>query len=268
MSEEGILASAEPEIVDGEGTKTQPEETTPVDAPIRPDFLDEQFWDAEKGEANVEGLSKSYKDLRTEFNKRNDDKVGDTVDDYGTEEFYALDGMAAMKDDPVMQLALSQAQEAGMGVKQAQAFISKFVAGMEEFKPAPVDVQGELDKLGKNGPHMVSGLKTWVDGMKNVGDINDEVHAEILKLGSTAAGIRALDILRQKSGVMNIPTGTAVTGTTHMSVDDWMTATYETHAEAGESKKSYDVRMHELGKTIFGTGHGTYNGAGLGTGGR
>lgn len=264
---EGVLASSEPDKEEG-SEETQPEGVAPADAPVRPEYIDEQFWDEEKGETKVEGLAKSYKDLRNEFNKRNDDKVGETVEDYATEEFYALDGMAAMKDDPIMQLALSQAQEAGMGIKQAQDFLSKFVAGMEEFKPEPVDVQAELDKLGNNGPHMVSGLKTWVDGMKAQGDINDEVHSEILKLGSTAAGIKALDVLRQKTGVMNIPTGRAVSGTTHMSADDWHSATFETHAEAGETKQSYDVRMHELGKTIFGTGHGTYNGAGLGLGNR
>lgn len=236
--------------------------------PERPEYIDEQFWNAEKGEVNAEGLAKSYKELRKAFNEKNNDKVGESELDYATEEFMAQEGMSGMKDDPAFNMALKAAKEAGLGVKQAQAFIGKFMAGMGEFAPPTVDVQAELGKLGKNGAHIVSGLKTWIDGMKTHGDINDEVHAEILKLGSTAAGIKALDVLRQKAGVMNIPAGEAVHGTSHMSAQDWYAATYETHAEAGESKDAYNVRMREIGKTIFGEGQGTFNGAGFGVGRR
>lgn len=250
-----------------EGTPTPVEMEAPPVAE-RPDYIDEQFWDAEKGEVNSEGLAKSYKELRNKFNEKNNDKVGESTEDYLTDDFMSQEGIEGMKEDPAFQMALEAAKDAGLGVKQAQAFIGKFMAGIGEFAPATVDVQAELGKLGKNGPHIVSGLKTWIDGMKNHGDINDEVHAEILKLGTTAAGIKALDVLRQKAGVMNIPTGDAVHGTTHMSAQDWYAATFETHAEAGESKSAYDVRMREIGKTIFGEGQGTFNGAGYGTGRR
>jgi len=270
LLDEGVVeAPVEATVETGEANpEVIVNDNQPVDAPVRPDYIDEQFWDADKGEVNAEGLAKSYKELRNKFNERNNDKVGETVEDYATEDFFSQEGMKGMKDDPAMQMALNAAKEAGMGVKQAQGFISKFMEGMSEFAPQPVDVQAELASLGKNGPHIVSGLKTWIDGMKSHGDLNDEVHAELLKLGSTAAGIKALDVLRQKSGEMNIPTGNAVSGTTHMSAQDWYSATYETHGEGGESRDAYNVRMRELGKTIFGEGHGTFNGSGLGIGGR
>ena len=269
----GILdeAQAAPEAVEPADPNEVIMDAAPVEAPPvkeRPDYIDEQFWNKEKGEPNVEGMAKSYKELRNAFNKRNEDKVGEKVEDYATEEFFSSEGMQDMKEDPAMMMALEAAKDAGMGIKQAQAFISKFVTGMGELAPPAVDVQEELGKLGKNGPHIVSGIKTWIDGMKNHGDINDEVHAEILKLGSTAAGIKALDVLRQKSGVLNIPTGDAVHGTTHLSAQDWYAATYETHAEAGESKSAYDARMHDLGKTIFGEGSGSFNGSGFQPSGR
>ena len=245
--------------------KVSPDESAPVDAPAKPEWLEDKFWDA-KGGANTEALAKSYADLRKEFNTKNNDKVGETIEDYATEEFMAQKGMADMKDDPAFNMALKMAQESGLGIKAAQTFIGKFMAGMGEFAPQQVDAAEELAKLGKNGPHMVSGIKSWVDGMKNQGQLNDEVHAELLKLGSSAAGIKALDVLRQKSGVINIPTGDALNGTTHMSAEDWYSATFKTHAEAGESKSAYNVRMSKLGETIFGTGHGTFTGSGLGTG--
>lgn len=273
LMDEGTQVEPSPEespVEDGslDATKVSPDDSPAVDAPLKPDWLDKQFWNEKEASPNYESLAKSYSDLRTEFNKRNNDKVGDTAEDYVDEEFMASEGMETMKEDPAFNLAIKSAQEAGLGVKQAQAFITKFMEGMSEFAPEAIDTSAELAKLGKNGPHVISGLKTWIDGMKTQGTMNDEVHAELMKLGSTAAGIKALDTLRQKSGEMNIPTGDALTGTQHMSSEDWYAASFETHAEAGESRDAYDVRMHELGKTIFGTGHGTFNGAGLGTGRR
>lgn len=247
-------------------TKVAPDESPAVDAPLKPEWLDEQFWDTKEAAPKYESLAKSYTDLRAEFNKRNNDKVGETVEEYADEEFMASEGMEGMKEDPAFNMAIKAAQEAGLGVKQAQSFIAKFMEGMGEFAPEAIDTTAELAKLGKNGPHVISGLKTWIDGMKTQGDFTDEVHGELVRLGSTAAGIKALDVLRQKSGEMNIPAGDALTGTTHMSSEDWYSASYETHAEAGESRDAFDVRMHELGKTIFGTGHGTFSGEGLGTG--
>lgn len=248
-------------------TKVPADASPPVDAPVKPEWLEDKFWDSNAGETNVEALNKSYNDIRKAFNDKNNDKAGATVEDYGTDEFYALDGMENMKDDPTMTMALEAAKEAGLGVKQAQAFITKFMGGMSDITPSELNGEDELAKLGKNGAHMVSGIKTWIDGMKSDGQLNDEVHDALINLGATAAGIKALDVLRQKSGEMNIPTGKALSGTTFMSADDWYSATFKTHAEAGESESAFDARMHDVGKIIFGEGSGTFSGIGLGIGG-
>lgn len=42
------------------------------DAPARPDYIEEKFWDAEKGAPNVEGLAKSYSELQTKLSKGKD----------------------------------------------------------------------------------------------------------------------------------------------------------------------------------------------------
>ena len=247
-------------------SKVAPDAGPPVDAAIKPEWLEDKFWNVKEGITNIEALNKSYTDLRSEFNKKNSDKAGESLEDYATDDFFKGKGMEGMKEDPAMSMAFEAAKETGLGVKQAHAFITKFMGGMGEIIPSEpaFDGEAELAKLGKNGAHIVSGIKSWIDGMKDDGQLNNEVHSELLKLGASAAGIKALDVLRQKSGVMNIPNGDALTGTTHMSADDWYSATYATHAEAGESETAFDVRMHELGKTIFGTGHGTFNGSGLG----
>ncbi|MBW2660180.1 MAG: hypothetical protein JRC87_11425 [Deltaproteobacteria bacterium] len=265
----------EPAVDDNTGVITDdPSGEKPVTIIERPDYIDEKFWNSDTGEANVEGMAKSYSDLRKAFNDKNNDKPGEKIEDYLTGENWEEDGsfksgeMVIAKDDPALKMAFEAAKDAGLGLKQAQGFVAKFVAGMGEFAPkeadAGIDTDAEMAKLGKNANRVVTGIKTWVNGMKTTGDINDEVYNEILQLGSTAAGIKALDVLRQKTGEMALPTGEAITGETHMSSQDWYAADFKTHAEGNESRSQYDARMHEIGKKIFGTGSGSFDGSGLG----
>lgn len=284
MADEGLLAGAEPVVeeapVTEEGTEntevntTQDDGSKAVDAPVRPEWLDEQFWNDDQGEGDYEKLSKSYSDLRKAFNDKNNDASSDNVDDYITDDMFNeegnfnVEGYQVPKDDAGLAAAFEAAKEAGLGVKQAQKFIGKFLESAKDFAPqeTTLDVQAEMGKLGDNANHIVGGIKTWVDGMKNDGQINEDVHAEILKLGATANGIKALDVLRSKTGEMGLPTGQAITGSSTLSAEDWYSATFESHAESGESRDSYNKRMHDAGQKIFGNGSQGYNGAGLGTG--
>lgn len=273
--DKGLLGGAEaPEEPLADTTTTPPDGSPPVDAPQRPEWAPENFWDAEKGTVNAEAMAKSYSELRKAFNERNSDKPGEDVTAYAAEEFFNEDGtfkseaLSIAKDDPGLQAAYAAAKEAGLGVKQANAFIDKFLGNMQEFLPQSVDPQAELAKLGENGPSVVSGLKTWVDGMKNNGEIDGDVHAAILELGKTAAGIKALDVLRSKTGELAPPIGEALSGSTHMSLSEWYSATYDTHAEAGESRAAFQQRMSDLGRKLIGSGHGTFDGSGLGIGRR
>lgn len=251
---DGLLENAEQEAPPAEGEAPPTPETPPVDA-VKPEWAEEKFWDAATGKVNAEAIAKSYTDLRAEFNNKNNDKPGEAAGDYLSEEFMAQEGMADMKDDALFNTAFEMAQKHGMGIKQAQGFIGDImgeIASLNGEAAAPVDMKAELGKLGKNGPQVVTGIKTWVDGLKTEGTLNDEVHAELMKLGSSAAGIKALDTLRTLTGVLNIPTGQAINGTQLMGKADWMAATFATHGKGGENETAYNERMHELGKGIFG----------------
>jgi hypothetical protein len=245
---------------DMDTTKVSPEDSLPVDAPEKPEWLDEAYFDAKTGDIDAEGIVAKYNELKDSI----EDKAGESVEDYATEEFYASEGMEGMSDDPAMNKALEAAKEAGLGVEQAHKFIKNFMEGMSEFQAPEIDTEAELKKLGKNGTQVVSGLKTWIDGMQRNGDITEEVHAEIVKLGSTAEGIKALDFLRQKTGETAIPTGQAITGEANMTKHDWYAATFESHGKTGETRDNYNDRMSKLGEQIFGNGRGTFNGSGLG----
>ena len=266
--------SKEPDQDNAEHLNNEVEDgSNAVDAPTRPEWLDEQFWDKKEGEGNFEQLSKSYSELRKAFNEKNNDKAGEKAEDYITDDTFDaegnfnIEGYPVPQDDPGLVAAFEAAKEAGLGVKQAQTFIGKFLEQAKEFAPQEpeLNIKEEMAKLGDNAVHVVNGIKTWVDGMQTSGQITAEVHAEIINLGATANGIKALDVLRTKTGELAMPTGHAITGTGTMSAEDWYSATFETHAESGESQTSYNTRMHEIGSKIFGNGSGGFNGAGLGS---
>lgn len=283
LMDDGVVAPPEPEVevqpevqaepeVHTENLQAKPEDTPPVDAPERPEWCPENFW--KDGAADAEAMAKSYSELRKAFNEKNNDKIGDSVEDYMAEEYfteqgnYKADGLVVPKDDPMLKAAFEAAKEAGLGIKATNEFVAKFMGKAGELAPPPIDVEAEVKSLGKNGPHIIQGLKTWIDGMESNGDITADVKAKLIALGSDAAGIKALDFLRSKTGEQGIPTGNAVTTGHLMTANDWYKATFETHAEPGESREQYDARMRAVGAKIFGTGHGSFNGSGLGIGGR
>lgn len=251
---------------------TPPDGSPPVDALVKPDYVPENFWDSKKGEVNIEALSKSYSDLRKAFNKNNNDndKPGETIEDYFNEKYFDEDGkfksekISLDKEDPSLKAVYEVAKETGMGIKQTNDFINNYIEKVSDLLPQTINTEEEIKKLGNNGEKVVSGIKIWIDGMLKNGEVTEDVYSEILALGKTAAGIKALDVLRQKSGELSLPIGEALSGSTHMSIDDWYSATYETHAEPGESRQAFQERMHELGKKLIGTGHGTYSGSGKG----
>jgi len=246
----------------------------PVDASERPEWCPENFWDKKKLTVNAEALSKSYAELRSAFNKKNNDKIGHEVEDYILDAFFTdagnfkAEGVAVPKDDPLLIAAYKAAKESGLGIKATNEFITKFLGESSEFALPPIDINAEIAKLGKNGIHIVSGIKTWIDGLETKGTIDSEVKDKMIELGSTAAGIKALDVLRRRSGEQGLPTNTAITGSQNMTANDWYAAKFETHAEHGENRNQYNARMREIGKKIFGEGVGTFNGSGFGIGGR
>ena len=274
----GLLEEANDATVETTEVDTQeeivstkdPSGEPPVDIVARPEYIPENFWDKENGVPNVEGLAKSYAELRKAFNNKNNDKPGETAEEYDVDEYYTetghykVEGLEIPRDDPGLKAAMEAAKEAGLGVKQAHNFIAKYLDGMKGFLPQPISFEEEMSKLGTNAEKTISGIKVWVDGMKNNGDINDEVYGAILELGKNAAGIKALDVLRQKTGEMSMPIGEAITGSDTMSLQDWYSASYETHAHGGESRVQYDERMREVGRKLIGTGYGTFSGQGYG----
>ena len=69
-----FLKEAEAEFDAREG-KTPTE--TPTEKAVKPDWIEDKFWDAEKGEVNSEALARSYRELQTKQSSKTDKKPAD-----------------------------------------------------------------------------------------------------------------------------------------------------------------------------------------------
>jgi hypothetical protein len=253
----------DPDADSGDDSQSAPPAAPPdpEEEPERPQWLPKNFWNEKTGEANYEELAKSYANLRNEFNKRLSDKDSENAADYLKD----IDLGTISEDDPALKLAISSAIKNKIGTKAMKSFLSDFISGLDEITGPKIDSAEEMQKLGRNAENIIGGVKTWLDGMLNKKDLDEESHNALLSLGMTAAGVKALNILKHKDGEIGIPVESAVTAQDHMTVEDWYNATYETHAEKGESMESYDKRMRSIAKKLFGDGEGTFDGSGYGT---
>jgi hypothetical protein len=197
----------------------------------RPDYLPEQFWDAEAGQPRVEALAKSYSEMRTAYNKA---KNGEAPDLPETPDAY-LDGFELPRemgegddkttlenvkefgtDDPAMVAAASAAKAAGLTKEQFAQFTSMFLHGIDGHlgslaEGSAIDVEAELQKLGgkeKAAPLMVAN-KAFLDRLSKSGTLNEEEVAWTKQFAATATGVSVLNKLRQMTGEKAIPVNAA-----------------------------------------------------------
>jgi hypothetical protein len=236
-------------------------------AKTRPDFLPEQFWDAEKGEARVESLAKSWADTRAAL-KNKGGEAPKTPEEY---QFRAPEGVTVDKDDPGLKFFRAAAHKAGISNEAFNIAAGEFLKQAHEsglLEPIkPVDAAAEMKKLGEAGDAMVRAVTAWGLQMKENGIWTDEDFAEVVILGSTADGIRALNKLREYYGGDRIPVNTGQQGA---ALD---VQTY--YAKMGETDKNGELKvisdpqfraeMEAEAKRIFGTNpaHSSIPGAGL-----
>ena len=231
----------------------------------KPEWVAENFWDVDKKEVKVETLSKSYNDLRKEFNKQNNDKPGKLPEDYTTKDFMEREEVKKLgNDDPVLKLAVETAKNVGLGVKKGQNFISEFLKNIDSLPSQIVNTEEELKKLGDNGAYIVLSTKQWVETLYKEGEVNKDIYESLNELGQTAAGVKILDVFRKRSGERDIPVENDFKNDNFISQKEWYTMQYDTHKLTGETREQFEDRMHKLGEKLFGNTPGNFSGAGLG----
>jgi hypothetical protein len=156
-------------------------------APIeRPDWLPENFWNGEKGEANFEAMAKSWSDMRKlvsagkhktpDGGKYDTSSLGESPQAQQLAEFAAKHGLSQAAFDDLA----AQAKE------------------MEAAAAGPViDTQQEMQALGPNANAIINGMVGWARGLVNKGVWGADDFEEFKIMGGTAKGMRALMKMRE-----------------------------------------------------------------------
>jgi hypothetical protein len=183
--------------------------------PTRPDYLPEQFWDAEKGEPRLEAIAKSWKDSRDAINRGA--KPPEKPEGYRLTLPEGAPAELVRADDPLLARVREQAHKAGISQAQFDAMAAPVVKAMAELhgrqptrealeRAEDERLRGEMAQLGATAETQISALATWTNGLLARGALSKEEHAALHRAATTAAGVRALAKLRTLSGEQAIPT--------------------------------------------------------------
>lgn len=196
----GLLEAAAAEG-DAEGQTTEGQEqsishTNPDpnadDGPLeRPDFWPEKFWNKDKAEPDLEGISKSYVELEKKFRAG-----GHKAPEDGK---YELESLNLKADDPVVSAYVGWAQKYGIS-QSAFEELARSVneIGGRNMESAKESQQRELEALGPNAKAIVADMATWGRGMLQRGEWSQDEFNAFTKWGDTAVGIRALQKVRAR----------------------------------------------------------------------
>jgi hypothetical protein len=179
--------------IDHKGADTPVEPGKIPGAPIdRPEWLPENFWNGDKGEANYEAMAKSWGDMRklvsTGKHKAPDGGKYDTT---------SLAWAGDVEQDPLAKNYVGWAQKWGI----SQAAFDELATQVNEMAVAnqepAIDTAAELKALGPNANAVVDGMVNWARGMVQKGIWGADDFEEFKIMGGTANGMRALMKIRE-----------------------------------------------------------------------
>jgi len=171
-----------------------------IDWGERPDWMPDNFWTDTDG-PDLEGMAKSYNEMRTKMSQGLHKAPKD-----GNYDISNLEEAGVEKDDAMLNDFLSYAKENGMSQDQFTMLTNMYMqhigAQMDE---AETNAEAELAKLGPKADKLIKSTNQWLGKMASSGAMTDDEIQAMVKLGSTAAGVRALNKIRESYGERTIP---------------------------------------------------------------
>ena len=160
--------------------------TIPGTPKERPEWLPENFWNQDKGEANMEAMAKSYADLRKVVSqgKHKAPEGGK----YDTSVFKTQD----VDNDPLAKAYVGWAQKYGISQVAFDELAQNVNQMADEMAGPPIDTQAEMKSLGPNANAVVNGMVDWARGLVNKGVWSKDDFEEFKIMGGTARGLGAL----------------------------------------------------------------------------
>lgn len=178
----------------------------------RPEYIQEKFWNAEKGEVNIENLASSYNSLESKLGSRTEDLTKQIRTDIENEKLQSvpeeyklnvpeLDGNVSLdisNDMPIVQWWNQTAKNAGLSQEQYDEGVKVFVDNAIANLP---NSDLEIQKLGDAGRERVEAAELW-----SKKHLSPEAYNAISGFAATAEGVKALEEVMKLTKDSNMPT--------------------------------------------------------------
>jgi len=169
-------------------------DSIPEDEPIdRPEYWPENFWDKDNNEPDLEGIAKSWMDLRKMVSQGKHKAPADGK--YDTTVF----GEGPLDSNPLAPTVLDWAKENGISQAAFDSLITKVRDISQQLAPQEpaINVKAEMRSLGPNAEAIKNGMVSWARSLKNKGIWDENDFEEFKIMGGTARGLRALMKIRE-----------------------------------------------------------------------
>ena len=178
----------------------------------RPEYIQEKFWNAEKGEVNIENLASSYNSLESKLGSRTEDLTKQIRTDIENEKLQSvpeeyklnvpeLDGNVSLdinNDMPIVQWWNQTAKSAGLSQEQYDEGVKVFIDNAIANLP---NSDLEIQKLGDAGRERVEAAELW-----SKKHLSPEAYNAISGFAATAEGVKALEEVMKLTKDSNMPT--------------------------------------------------------------
>jgi len=178
----------------------------------RPEYVQEKFWNAEKGEVNIENLASSYNSLESKLGSRTEDLTKQIRTDIENEKLQnvpeeyklnvpELDGNVSLdinNDMPIVQWWNQTAKSAGLSQEQYDEGVKVFIDNAIANLP---NSDLEIQKLGDAGRERVEAAELW-----SKKHLSPEAYNAISGFAATAEGVKALEEVMKLTKDSNMPT--------------------------------------------------------------
>ena len=180
-----------PQAVEIDHKAAAPDAPAAEDPLERPDFWPENFWKKDSNEPDLEGIAKSWSDLRKQISQGKHKAPADGK--------YDLKAFGEEADtNPIATTLSGWAKDNGLSQAAFDDLVDNLQTQARELMQGDmVDPASEMKQLGPNAGAIVNGMVDWARGLVNKGVWSKDDFEEFKIMGGTARGITALMKVRE-----------------------------------------------------------------------
>lgn len=180
-------AAADTQKVEIDHKASEPGLDKPGAPKSKPEYLPDNFWDGEKGEANYEAMAKSWSDLRKMVSQGKH-----KAPEGGKYDTSSMQWAGDVEQDPLAKSYVGWAQKWGISQAAFDELAQEVNKLNESMAEPPIDTKAEMAQLGPNANAVINGMVDWGRGLVAKGVWSKDDFDEFKVMGGTARGLTAL----------------------------------------------------------------------------